>query len=92
MRESSPPSTLTQWPGYDMTSQQYIRLRADQSRIESHYLADRVHFWNSLAPVLMDECDATDCSQCGQDNTVGAGSLSRAVSGLICVLVVIHFI
>ena len=91
MRDSNSPSTLTQWPGYDMTSQQYIRLRANQARIESHYLADRVHFWNSLAPVLMDECDATDCSQCGQDNTVGAGSLSRAVSGLICVLVVIHF-
>ena len=92
MRESSSLSTLMQWPGYDITSQQYIRLRANQDRIESHYVANRVHFWNSLAPVLMDECDATDCSQCGQDNTVGAGSLSRAVSGLICALVVIHFL
>ena len=92
MRESSSPSTLMQWPGYDTTSQQYIRLRANRSLIESHFVADRVHFWNSLAPVLMDECDATDCSQCGEDNTVGAGSMSQAVSGLICVLAVIHFI
>ena len=92
MVDISSPSSLMQWPVYDTTSQRYIRLRADQSRIESHYLADRIHFWNSLAPVLMEECDATDCTQCGQDNSVGTGSLSRAVPGLIGVLVVIHFI
>ena len=74
MRDNSTPSTLTQWPRYDATSQQFIRLHSNQSLIESCYVADRVHFWNSLAPVLMDHCDTTDCSPCGQDNTVGAAS------------------
>ena len=89
MRDNSTPSTLTQWPRYDATSQQYIRLRANQSLIESHYVADRVHFWNSLAPVLMDQCDTTDCSQCGQDNTVGAASLPQMASLMIYVFTVI---
>ena len=92
MRSSSSPSTLTQWPGYDTASQQYIRLRASQSLIESHYLADRIHFWKSLVPVLKDQCYATDCSQCGQDNTVGVGSKAQAATSLLCVLVLIQFI
>ena len=88
--KDSLPSTLTQWPAYDITSQQYIRLRANQSMIESHFVADRVHFWNSLAPVLVDECDAIDCTQCDDNTTVGGGPFPKALFGLIYVLVIIQ--
>ena len=90
MRDSL-TSTLTVWPSYDTSSQQYIRLRANQSIIDSRYIADRMHFWNTLAPVLMEQCD-TDCTRCGQDSTVGAGSMPRAVYSLVCILFVICFL
>ena len=89
MKDSS-PSTLTQWPSYDITSQQYIRLRANLFTIESHFVADRVHFWNSLAPVLVDECEAIDCAQCDGHTTIGGSSFPQALFGLIYVLVIIQ--
>ena len=84
-------SALTQWPSYNTSSQQYIRLKANQSAfpIESHYIANRIHFWNTLAPVLMEQCD-NDCSKCGQDSAAGAGSMHQAICALVCVLLIIQ--
>ena len=39
-------SSLTVWPVYDLTNQQYIRLVSNQPSfpVESHFIADRVNF------------------------------------------------
>ena len=48
-------SSLTRWPRYDGKYQRYIRLKGglQDFPIESHYLAKRVYFWNSIIPLIL---------------------------------------
>lgn len=92
-RDDTELSSLTEWPSYDPTNQQYIRLVSNHSSmpIESYYVADRIHFWNSVVPVLTTECEAV-CSSCKTCGITGGTTMCVSYAVLITVLVILQLI
>lgn len=61
-------SSLTVWPEYDTVSQKYIRLTSNVTSfsVETRMEANRMHFWNTIVPVLENECDREcECERSG---------------------------
>lgn len=71
-------------PAYDAKSQQYIRFHANMTSfpVESHFVADRVHFWNSSVPYLTETC-TPKCQSCDGAHT-SDGHVSLATSAIVC--------
>ena len=89
---SAPP--LTVWPSYDANSQQYIRFHGNMTSfpIESHYVADRFHFWNNFVPALTEAC-TPKCQSCDGRYTSGGHillSTSLLVWGFLAFIACIH--
>ena len=84
-------SFLTNWPVYNLTTQNYLRLVADKTSfpVESRFIANRMHFWNSLVPVLASQC-SVDCDACGKDGVTGAGHLVTAALFSTCIVFLAH--
>ena len=56
-------SSLTHWPEYNVTTQNYIRFQGglDEFSVESHYVANRLYFWTDFVPTIYDKCDLDTC-------------------------------
>ena len=73
---------LTTWPTYDTVGQRHIRIQGNVTSLPvgAHFAANRMHFWNSFIPEVLEGCGTcSDCEQTHNDAT-GGGIISCCLS------------